>query len=271
MPTQIADTDLISPNTRGWFSRLGRIFGGLRSWRAGPDVWPARERAHLPEGWSSLMLLAALPAACVPNAALTPPQAAAPASSSAQLGPSSANAVAPEAAAVVNFWRDAGPKHWFAKDPAFDQLFRERFLGLHEAAMRGELMPWMQTAEGALALLLLLDQFPRNAFRGTPRMYASDGFARVLADSAIRAGHDRRIEPDLRLFMYLPFGHSEQLADQERSLELARGLGEPHLSHAQGHHDIVKRFGRFPHRNPILGRAMRPEEQKFLDEGGFSG
>jgi uncharacterized protein (DUF924 family) len=218
------------------------------------------------------MLLAALPAACVPGAATTPPAASPRASSSARLGQSSAAVVvAPEAAAVVSFWRDAGPQQWFAKDPAFDRRFRERFLALHEAAMRGELMPWMQTAEGALALLLLLDQFPRNAFRDTPRMYASDGFARVLADAAIRAGLDRHIEPDLRLFMYLPFGHSEQLADQQRSLELARGLGEPHLGHAQGHHDIVKRFGRFPHRNPILGRTMRPEEQKFLDEGGYSG
>jgi uncharacterized protein (DUF924 family) len=218
------------------------------------------------------MLLAALPAACVPSAAIAPPEAAPHASSSAQQGRSSGRAaVAPEAAAVVGFWRDAGPRLWFAKDPDFDRRFRERFLALHEAAMRGELMPWMQTAEGALALLLLLDQFPRNAFRGTPRMYASDGFARVLADTAIRAGHDRGIEPDLRLFMYLPFGHSEQLADQERSLELARGLGEPHLGHAQGHHDIVERFGRFPHRNPILGRTMRPEEQKFLDAGGYSG
>jgi uncharacterized protein (DUF924 family) len=256
----------------GWLARLGRAIGRLRApFRTPRDGWPARERAHLTEGWSSLLLLAALPSACVPRPALTAPHEEG-ASASVQPGtPPPSEVVSPEAASVLAFWREAGPTRWFAKDPAFDQLFRERFLALHEAAMRGELMPWRETAEGSLALVILLDQFPRNAFRGTPRMYASDGFARVLADAAIRAGHDRRIEPDLKLFMYLPFGHSEQLADQERSLELVRSLGEPHLSHAQGHHDIVKRFGRFPHRNPILGRAMRPEEQRFLDEGGYSG
>jgi uncharacterized protein (DUF924 family) len=267
-------TNHIHPTSRlpfGWLARLGRAIGRLRAPPRTPSQgWPARERAHLPEGWSSLLLLAALPSACVPGPALGARHAAG-ASASAQAGAAPSVAVSPEAASVVAFWREAGPTRWFAKDPAFDRLFRERFLALHEAAMRGELMPWRESAEGSLALIILLDQFPRNAFRGTPRMYASDGFARVLADVAIRAGHDRRIEPDLRVFMYLPFGHSERLEDQERSLELVRSLGEPHLSHAQGHHDIVERFGRFPHRNPILGRAMRPEEQKFLDEGGYSG
>lgn len=172
---------------------------------------------------------------------------------------------------VVEFWRGAGPRMWFAKDAEFDRRFRERFLGLHEAALRGELDAWRASPEGVLALCLLLDQFPRNAFRGTARMYASDALAREVADRAIRANLDRKLEPELRLFVYLPFGHSEQLEDQERSLQLAESLGEPSLSHARRHRDIVKRFGRFPHRNPILGRAMRPEEQKYLDEGGFQG
>ena len=119
--------------------------------------------------------------------------------------------------------------------------------------------------------MILLDQFPRNAFRGTPRMYATDPLARMLANDAIRRGHDREIEPALRVFMYLPFGHSENLADQERSVELVRHLGQPNLSHAEGHRDIVRRFGRFPHRNKILSRETRPEEQRFLDEGGFAG
>ena len=119
--------------------------------------------------------------------------------------------------------------------------------------------------------MLLLDQFPRNAFRGTARMYATDEAAREAAASAIDAGHDRAVEQALRLFFYLPFGHSEDLADQERSVALAESLGEPSLSHAKGHRDIIRRFARFPHRNPILDRAMTPEEQAYLDAGGFAG
>lgn len=137
--------------------------------------------------------------------------------------------------------------------------------------MRGELAGWLTTSHGALALVLLLDQFPRNAFRGTPRMYQTDALAREIAAAGIAAGHDRSVEEKLRLFFYLPFGHSEDLTDQERSVALTSDLGQPNLSHAERHRDIVRRFGRFPHRNPILGRAMTEEEQKFLDEGGFAG
>ena len=176
-----------------------------------------------------------------------------------------------EALAVVEFWRAAGPNLWFAKDPDFDQRFRERFLTLHEAAARGELEHWHATADGALALVILLDQYPRNAFRGTPRMYATDALARAVADAALAAGHDRAVEPALRLFFYLPFGHSENMADQERSVSLAHRLGQPSLGHAEHHRDIIRRFGRFPHRNPILGRPMTEEEQRYLDEGGFRG
>lgn len=176
-----------------------------------------------------------------------------------------------DATAVVAFWREAGPGRWFAKDPDFDRRFRERFLPLHEAAARGELVGWLGTPESALALVLLLDQFPRNAFRGTPRMYDTDPLARQMADAAIAAGYDRQVEVGLQVFLYIPFGHSEDLADQERSVVLNQRFGEPHLTLAKGHHDIIRRFGRFPHRNPILGRPMRPEEQRFLDEGGFAG
>lgn len=180
---------------------------------------------------------------------------------------------APPAAAaeVISFWQEAGPGLWFAKEPAFDSRFRTRFLALHEAAARAELGTWRLTSTGALALILLLDQFPRNAFRGAPRMYATDSAARAMADAAIAAGHDRAARPDLRLFIYLPFGHSEDLAYQDRSVALVSALGEPSLSHAEHHREIIRRFGRFPHRNPILGRAMTPEEQRFLDEGGFAG
>lgn len=176
-----------------------------------------------------------------------------------------------QASQVIDFWKQAGPAMWFAKDAEFDRQFREKFLALHEAAMRGELQHWEASAQETLALLLLLDQFPRNAFRDSPRMYSSDGLARKIAHAAIDKGFDREIPLELRLFMYLPLGHSEELGDQERSVALSRGLGEPNLSHATGHRDIIKRFGRFPHRNPILGRKMKPDEQKFLREGGFAG
>jgi uncharacterized protein (DUF924 family) len=172
---------------------------------------------------------------------------------------------------VITFWSEAGPSLWFAKDDAFDRRFREAFMEAHDAACRGDLDDWQRTPGGALALILLLDQFPRNAFRGTPRMYVSDAQALKATETAIAAGHDRHIDADLRLFFYLPFAHSEELADQERSVALCRELDENSLAHAEGHRDIVRRFGRFPHRNPILGRNMTPEEQEFLDQGGYSG
>lgn len=172
---------------------------------------------------------------------------------------------------VIAFWRHAGPNLWFAKDADFDQRFRERFMALHEAAARGELAAWEASADGAMALIILLDQFPRNAFRGTRRMYDTDEQARRIADRALASGFDKAFEPALRLFMYLPFGHSETLADQERSVALTRQLGEPSITHAMRHRDIIQRFGRFPHRNPILGREMKPEEQQYLDSGGFRG
>jgi uncharacterized protein (DUF924 family) len=175
------------------------------------------------------------------------------------------------ASTVIEFWRVAGAKMWFAKDPGFDRRFRETFLPMHEAAARGELTGWVATAHGALALLLLLDQFPRNAFRGTSRMYATDPLAREVAGLVIRAGHDQHVAAELRLFFYLPFAHSEDPADQDRSVALNAHLGQPHLSHAERHRDIIRRFGRFPHRNPLLGRAMTPQEQRFLDEGGYAG
>lgn len=185
--------------------------------------------------------------------------------------PSPARHAASSAKAVVDFWRDAGPKLWFAKEPEFDRRFRERFSTLHEAAATGSLAHWLATPEGALALTLLLDQYPRNSFRGTSRMYVTDALALRTAADAIARGHDRQLEPELRLFLYLPYAHSEQLADQERSVELSRSLGEPTYSRAQHHRDIIRRFGRFPHRNAILGRAPRPEELQYLAEGGFAG
>jgi uncharacterized protein (DUF924 family) len=172
---------------------------------------------------------------------------------------------------VLEFWRAAGPARWFRKDDAFDEEFRSRFLALHEAAARGELDTWATDAPGALALVLLLDQFPRNAFRGTPRMFATDPKARDMARAAVDAGFDQAIEPQLRGFVYLPFMHSEDAADHERSVALNRPLGGESQRFAEHHRDIIARFGRFPHRNAVLGRTSTPEEQAFLDEGGFGG
>jgi uncharacterized protein (DUF924 family) len=177
----------------------------------------------------------------------------------------------PEALKVVAFWRDAGPALWFAKDPAFDARFRERFLLDHESAARGELAQWQSTPEGALALVLLLDQFPRNAFRDTARMYDTDALARKIASTAFAAGYDQGVERELRKFFVLPFAHSEDLTDQERSVALARRIGPDDLAHAQHHRDIVRRFGRFPHRNAILGRESTPQEKDYLANGGYAG
>jgi uncharacterized protein (DUF924 family) len=174
-------------------------------------------------------------------------------------------------AAVIDFWRDAGPRRWFTKNPAFDAKFRAHFLHEHEAAARGELDEWADDALGALALVILLDQFPRNAFRATPRMYATDAQARQVASQAISAGFDLLAPDELRFFFYLPFAHSEDHADQDRSVELARSLGTDYLKHAIEHRDIIQRFGRFPHRNVILGRTTTDEERRFLKSGGFAG
>jgi len=176
-----------------------------------------------------------------------------------------------EAKAVVDFWREAGPDRWFEKDPDFDRSFRGRFLSWHEAAAVGELTAWLSSPIGSLALILLLDQFPRNAFRGTARMYATDAQAYRVAAVALEAGYDRAVEKALRLFFYLPYAHSEDPADQDRSVALSRALDPPNTEHAEGHRGIIARFGRFPHRNAILGRGMTLEEQRFLDEGGFAG
>jgi len=171
---------------------------------------------------------------------------------------------------VVRFWREAGPDKWFDKDEAFDRSFTARFLDAHMAAARRELDHWLDEADGALALLILLDQLPRNAFRGTAHMFATDPLALAFAKQAVAHGHDRAAEPALRVFFYLPFEHSETLADQDRSMALCEGLGD-YARYARIHHDVIARFGRFPHRNAVLGRETTAEEQAFLDEGGFAG
>jgi uncharacterized protein (DUF924 family) len=172
---------------------------------------------------------------------------------------------------IIDFWREAGPDRWFAKDAEFDARFKAHCLPLYEAAVRGDLASWQSEPDGALALVLLLDQFPRNCFRDTAGMFATDAQARTVADEAIEAGHDRAVDADLRVFFYLPFEHSEELADQDRSVALAAPLDALYLSYAELHREIIVRFGRFPHRNVILGRSSTPDEQRYLDEGGFGG
>jgi uncharacterized protein (DUF924 family) len=177
-----------------------------------------------------------------------------------------------EAHAVIAFWREAGPDLWFAKNPEFDERFRARFLDLHQASAEGALNAWLESPEGALALvLLLLDQFPRNAFRGDARMYATDDTARTVAGEAIDRGHDRMTAIDLRIFFYLPFAHSENLRDQDRAVALAAAAGEESRRHAEHHRDIILRFGCFPHRNAILDRPGTPDQDAYLANGGFAG
>ena len=175
-------------------------------------------------------------------------------------------------AEVLAFWRAAGPDKWFEKDDAFDAEIRERFFHTYTAAAAGRLAAWEQDPESALALVIVLDQFPRNMFRGDARTYAADPLARAVADRAIAGGFDQRYAPPERQFFYLPLTHSENLADQERCVALNRAAGdEEGVKWAELHVDIIRRFGRFPHRNRALGRVTTPEEQAFLDAGGFAG
>lgn len=175
-----------------------------------------------------------------------------------------------EALDVVAFWRDAGPKKWFAKDSAFDIAFRDRFALLYSRASRGELKAWRTTPEGALAEILLLDQFPRNVFRGTLWSFATDAAARAASAALIAAGHDQKLPVDMRAFAYMPYVHSEALPDQDRALSLMETLGGDYAHHAEEHRKVIQRFGRFPHRNETLGRTSTPEETAFLQGGGYT-
>jgi uncharacterized protein (DUF924 family) len=159
---------------------------------------------------------------------------------------------------------------WFTKDPELDREIRDRFEPIYEESASGKLEDWKSDPQSCLALIVVLDQFPRNMFRGDPRMYATDELARAAARHAVDHAYDRELSPAQRLFLYLPFEHSEDLEDQRRSMELFRGLSaemgsEDLLGYAVRHMEIVERFGRFPHRNEILGRATTPEEVEFLE------
>jgi uncharacterized protein (DUF924 family) len=170
---------------------------------------------------------------------------------------------------IVAFWQGAGPNKWFGGGEAFDREC-EALCGVpHMDAAARKLDAWMETAEGALALVLLLDQIPRNIFRGTAHMFATDPLALTLANQAIEAGFDTQVHPDLRIFFYLPFEHSEAPANQARSVALHATLPKGDFGGwARKHAEIIERFGRFPHRNRALGRESTPDEQAWLDAGG---
>jgi uncharacterized protein (DUF924 family) len=173
---------------------------------------------------------------------------------------------------VLVFWRAAGEQKWFAKNDAFDAEIKARFLPTYEAAANGALSDWEATPEGALALMIVLDQFPRNMFRRDARAFAADAAARAIADRALARGFDQQVPDRDRLFFYLPYEHSEAMPDQERCCALFRALGNADLLHwAELHADIIRRFGRFPHRNAVLGRTTTPAEKAFLDNDGFAG
>jgi uncharacterized protein (DUF924 family) len=175
-------------------------------------------------------------------------------------------------AEILAFWRAAGRERWYTRDEVFDAEVRRRFHELWRKAVAGELSAWETTDDGALALTIVLDQFPRNMFRDDARTYASDRLAREVASRAIARGADLRVDAALLEFMYMPFMHSEELADQLRCVELFRKAGNTdNVGYAEDHADIVRRFGRFPHRNRLLGRTTTADEQAFLDSGGFSG
>ena len=181
----------------------------------------------------------------------------------------------PRAGQLLSFWFQHGgrDRRWFAKDPAFDAEVRERFLALHEQAAAGALTAWMERAAECLALVIALDQLPRNLFRGSARAFGTDAAALAAAKRAVARGDDHAMKPVERLFLYLPFEHAESLAEQQRACELLEGLArypetDDAYRYALAHRAVIAQFGRFPHRNAILGRASTPEELEFLKTPG---
>ncbi len=171
-------------------------------------------------------------------------------------------------AEVLDFWfSDEVRGKWFKPDAAFDATLRDRFEAAHVDACAGRLDAWAKTPEGALARIILLDQIPRNLFRGTPRAFASDEPALAAAEAAVGAGYDKALGDEPRIFLYMPFMHAEHLDAQERGVALYRALGlQENLDYMIRHRDVIARFGRFPHRNGILGRESTAEELEFLKD-----
>ena len=172
---------------------------------------------------------------------------------------------------LVASGKTAGPARWYEKAGKSDRLCHATFLDLHMLAAARRLEDWLATPDATLALILLTDQISRNIFRGTPHMYATDPLARHYADAGLKAGFMDQVAPELRVFFCLPFSHSENLDDQARAVRLNIPLGDPSLPYAIHHRGIIRRFGRFPHRNAILARETTEEEADFLANGGFTG
>lgn len=172
---------------------------------------------------------------------------------------------------IIDFWRKAGPKAWFKRDDAFDAQIRAKFEPTYEAATAGKLDVWALAPDSALALIIVLDQFPRNLFRNDPRAFATDDKTLGIVNSVMAAGLDRKMPEDLISFCYMPLMHAENLAAQRRCVEQMERLGhDDTVKFAKIHLDVIEKFGRFPHRNAALGRKTTPEEQAFLNAGGFS-
>ncbi|WP_116082512.1 DUF924 family protein [Tropicimonas sp. IMCC34011] len=173
---------------------------------------------------------------------------------------------------VRTFWVDeVGPEGWYTKSDALDRTIRERFMATWEAARDGRLFRWNGTTPGSLALLIVLDQFPRNMFRDDGRAYSTDGAARAVSRCALSRGRDMEVDVPARQFFYMPWMHAESLENQARSVRmfLMHMPGSDNVLHARAHRDIIRAFGRFPHRNDELGRQSTPAERAYMDEGGY--
>lgn len=177
-----------------------------------------------------------------------------------------------EAREILDFWADLGPQKWWRKDAAVDRTIEERFGQTHSDAAHGRLDDWLSQQDGALALIIVLDQFSRNMFRNSPRAFAQDTRSAHLVHGVMANGLDRRMRDDIGVFCYMPLMHAENIHDQEICVREMKRLGlKDNIKAAEEHRDIIARFGRFPHRNDVLGRETTAAEQTFLDEGGFSG
>jgi len=173
---------------------------------------------------------------------------------------------------VLTFWFEQnGPEQWWTRDAEFDEAIRSRFGALHDRAVQGELYGWRDTPEGRLAEIIVLDQFSRNLYRDDPRAFAADGMALVLAQEAVRIGADQAVPPAQRQFFYMPYEHSESARIHEAAIPLFENLDDPELLDFELRHKaIIDRFGRYPHRNRVLGRPSTEEEIAFLREPGSS-
>ena len=178
----------------------------------------------------------------------------------------------PDVEKIIQFWSSIGPKGWFTKDADVDAQITSQFTDLHEKAARGELDDWVKEPKACLAYIILLDQLSRNMFRGDRRAFAQDAKAVQAALYAAEHDHERQVDSQLATFLFMPFMHSESIVHQDLCAKLLHRMGAfMTLDHLIWHRDLIRRFGRFPHRNAVLGRHTSAAEQLYLDSGGFKG